>query len=124
MKKIFLSQSLAKAVSFIYFIMMVVVTYKMFEGYVDPEFPFCGSDMHLIYAAGVGAFGIVFLLNGAASVPYAVQSSMVLISMVGIIISCLYGCFGIWAELGFFVGAFLLFAWKVVISEELSVAGN
>lgn len=117
MKKIFLSQSLAKAVSVLYLIAMVVLTCKMFGEYVASECSFGYTDLHVMYMAIAASFGIMFLWNWAVRISEPVYASLIL-SMTGTMVSCIYGGFGIWAELGFFVGAILLFLWTVAIGED------
>lgn len=122
MKKISMNQSFIKAVTVVYLVVMLVVSYMLFKGYVDPDFPYLPDslqpDVHRIYALIVMAWVLLFILYDGSRAPGALQVSTTWISMIGIGVSCFYDFYAISVMIMFFVGSFLLGLWDTVVSEK------
>lgn len=119
MKKIIFNRSFIKAVTFVYVVVMLVVSYMLFKGYVDPDFPyFLQPDVHHMYAIIVMAWVLLFLLYNGNNAPSALQVATTWLSMIGIGVSCFHDFYAISVMIVFFVGSFLLGLWETVVSEK------
>lgn len=119
MKNLILNLPFIKAVTLVYVVVMLVVSYLLFKEYVDSDLPyFLQPDVHITYVLIVMAWVLLFLIYNGSNAPSALQVATTWISIIGIGVSCFHDFYALSIMIVFFVGSFLLGLWETVVSEK------